>query len=370
VAMGLALVAAGFDGEPPTEPPVPDGAQGATVIVASPSRAEAAVPEPAGTISQPEAPATFADLPRDREVLEHAFAAASMGLDPGVAILVVEVVIDEEGVAYSLFEAGHGGGWSGFWPASSVKLAAAVAAIERVGSLDLTGEASATFPDGFSSTVRDLYWDAVIRSSNVAYDRLLQLASPGFIVSSVGSLGAGTLTVASDFTGVDVNDPRPVVLAGRALAESVPSGHAATEAALVLHAAISPMPYDGPADNVADLIALTDVMRRVMLADVLPGTETFRLPDGDLVRLQDALCRSEPTFFAGAVDKVFPSGTVVCNKAGWLPRDSCVDVALVTPPGSAVRYLVGAVAPYTPGCVTIGPLAATALEALTGRHQG
>jgi hypothetical protein len=369
--MGLALVVAGFDGEPPTEPPnVPDGAREATVIAASPSRSEAAAPEAAGTIGQPEAPPTFADLPRDTEVLEHAFAAASMGLDPGMAVLVVEVVVDESGVAYSLFEAGQGGAWSGFWPASSVKLAAAVAAIERVASLDLTGEASATFPDGFSSTVRDLYWDAVVRSSNVAYDRLVQLASPGFIVSSVGSLGSGTLTVASDFTGVDVNDPRPVVLAGRALAESVPSGHAATEATLALHAAVGPMPYEGPADNVADLIALTDVMRRVMLADVLSGTETFRLPESDLVRLQDALCRSEPTFFAGAVDAVFPSGTIVCNKAGWLPRDSCVDVALVTPPGSAVRYLVGAVAPYTPGCLTIGPLAATALEALTGRHRG
>ena len=133
------------------------------------------------TIDKP----AWADLVRggaDRTSLGDAFARAGYRPPAGTHLLAAKVETGVGQPAYSFFSLGESGfAYSDgrYWPASTVKLMAAVGALRTMRSYSVTGAARVRFddPDGrYEGTVRELYKAALTVSSNVAYNRLMEIA--------------------------------------------------------------------------------------------------------------------------------------------------------------------------------------------------
>ena len=96
---------------------------------------------------------------------------------PGDAnVYAVRVLEGPEGRVYEQFEAGGGALAGDFWPASSIKVLAALGALDFARSLGFTGAATVAFDDGLASqTLRSIYEPAIRDSSNYDYDLLVRI---------------------------------------------------------------------------------------------------------------------------------------------------------------------------------------------------
>src|SRR5438309_2320085 len=95
-----------------------------------------------------------------------------MSLPDGGKVLAARIYGGGSSPAYGYFEAGGGGFTGGFFPASSIKLLAALGALDFARSLGFTGDAVV---DG-GYTIHD-YYDAALRwSSNEDYSELVRIA--------------------------------------------------------------------------------------------------------------------------------------------------------------------------------------------------
>jgi hypothetical protein len=113
--------------------------------------------------------------------LEATLASAGYRLPAGAGVYAAKVTKEPGGLAYEDYQAGVGPMGTNFWPASSIKLLAAVAALEYVGQQGFTGAATVAFGNGAPRTIRSIY-DAAIRiSDNAAYDALVEIAGLDYL---------------------------------------------------------------------------------------------------------------------------------------------------------------------------------------------
>ena len=92
-------------------------------------------------------------------------------------VYAVRIMEGPEGRIYEQFEAGGGALADDFWPASSIKVLAALGALDFARSLGFTGAATVAFDDGLpSQTLRSIYEPAIRDSSNYDYDLLVRIA--------------------------------------------------------------------------------------------------------------------------------------------------------------------------------------------------
>jgi hypothetical protein len=278
----------------------------------------------------------------DGPTLEAALADAGVDLPEGASVYAVR--IDETG-AGTAYEAGEGAGYAGFWPASSVKLLAAVGALEYLADLGFTGEARVTM-DGETFTVADVYEQAIADSSNEAYDQLVRIAGVDWLNERflTAANGFGDTVIQRSYTGwgVDVSRTMTVVEDGRRL--TVPARRASGS-------------YGCEDDgNCSTLLDLTESVRRVTLDAELPDEERFDIAPADVAGLADALLASEG-FVEPAVSGVLGDQAHVYNKPGYVPGDECVDVAMVSQEAAGERYLLAVETPedgwMCPGLVEI-----------------
>lgn len=117
-------------------------------------------PNPPATV--PPDPPAVARQPIDGETLVDALAGSGMTLGLGPSVYAARVVPNGGSLGYREFEAGAGARWTGFWPASSIKLLVAVGALRYLDRLGFTGAATVRFADGFEGQVRRVY-DLAIR---------------------------------------------------------------------------------------------------------------------------------------------------------------------------------------------------------------
>ena len=259
--------------------------------------------------------------------------AAGVQLPPGTNVYAVRLGDGER--EQTVVQAGGGGFGSNFWAASSIKVLAAVGALEFAGSLGFSGEATVTFDSdsGVTATLREIYDAAIRDSANDAYDLLVQIAG-------LDRLNDEFLTAFNGF-------PETVIQAAYAGSEvAVSPGMTFTEDARSVHVpprAAAEGDYGCPEGNCSNLLELVESVRRVVLHHEIPPAERFALSPSDLDALADAL-RGADGFFDEGATSALGVGTRVYSKPGLAPGRDCVDVAYIE--GGGERFLLGVSTPH------------------------
>ncbi len=294
----------------------------------------------------------------DDASLSLAFADAGFALPPGSEAYAARIVAGVDGPAYELHEAGGGAFSEDFWPASTVKLLSAIAALEHVHELGFTSAAHVTFDSGFEDDVSAIVGRAIRVSSNIDYVRT-------FRITGFDRLNEAFLTEERGF-------PRMVLQRSYEAGVSVRSvpGFTLEEDGRSVYVPMtaSGASYGCGADgNCASLFELGEGARRVVLDAEIPASERFAIAPEDRAVVMDALCSATPSFFASGVSRVLGAGARVCHKPGWVPDNDCLDHGVVEDPATGDRFLLAASVPMGPSlsdCDVLGDFAAHAIEAL------
>jgi hypothetical protein len=252
------------------------------------------------------------------------------------------------------YQAGGGADASDFWPASSIKVVVAVGALEYLGTMGLTGAATVSTDDGWSSTVQGLY-DAAIRDrSNEAYDELVQVAGLDWLntVFLTGRNGFSHTVVQRSYSGIDVTASPAMTLTEGDRSVSVPPRSSTAS-------------YDCPDDgNCSTLLELADTVRRVVLDGELPTGERFGIAATDVAGLTSALLNAGGFIDPGVAAALGP-GSLTYDKPGWVSGLDCVDVGLAVQASSGRRFLLGMAVPDDgAGCDVLADIAEHVLDVM------
>lgn len=278
-------------------------------------------------------------------------APTGLGLPPGTDVYAVRLAAG--GGPSSVAEAGGGGLATGFWPASSVKVLAAVAALEFAGSLGFSGSATVRFDGGITATLRQIYDAAIRDSSNEDYDLLVQIAGLDRLNDEFLTLARGfpETVIAQDYAGYDLARSPGMRLSEGSKSTYVPPRVATGD-------------YGCAAGNCSNLFEMVESIRRILLDDEILPSERFAVAPADLRQLRSALLGADGFFNAGAA-AALGRGTRVYSKPGWVPGRDCVDVAFIE--GGGQRFLLGVATPDLDDgseCPSLSPVAAAVLRFL------
>lgn len=239
---------------------------------------------------------------------------------------------------FSLGDTGFRASAESFWPASMVKLVAAVGALATLRGHGLTGSARVSFTDGrgaWSGPVSNLTSSALTHSNNVAYDRLMKIAGFDEINDRLLSAEDGFPFMAMQRAYDAANDPTlrispEIAFDERGRAGTIPRRESARD-----H---PQCPDDG---NCATLFEMLHFLQRVVLHDELDERDRFDLHRADVRALRRCLDRS-PTRIGDGVRAALRHPIVVYNKGGRVPDLVANDHALVVDLRTHRRYLVAA----------------------------
>jgi len=277
----------------------------------------------------------------DRRTIAAAFERRGYTV-PSEAYLLIGGISEVDGrPAYTWFSLGDTGFHASpgsFWPASMVKLIAAVGALETLSGHGLTGSATLSFTDGrggYRGPASRLYGSALTHSNNVAYDRLMKVA--GFDALNDRLLndrdGFPFMTVQRPYD--PGSDPTLRISPEIAYSERGLEGVIPRRESERTH---EQCPDDG---NCATLFELLHFMQRVVLHDELDPRDRFDLHRLDRKAIVRHLAQA-PTRIGTAVGEALGHRVTVYNKGGRVPDLVANDHALVVDEETGRRYLVAA----------------------------
>ena len=288
--------------------------------------------------------------------LDAELAAGGYEVPEDANVYAVRVVEGPEGRVYQQFQAGGGPLASDFWPASSIKVLAALGALDFARSIGFSGAATITFDDGSPSrTLRSIYQPAIRDSSNYDYDLLVRIAG-------VDRLNEEFLTARNGF---------PVTAlyrsyAGVELTESPAMMFEEGDRRAYVPARTTSRDPECPTGNCSNLFEMTESVRRIVMSNELPPDQRFDLEPADIEALADSLREAEG-FFPAAVARALGSGARIWSKPGDALEHECLDVALVQS-RTGKRFLLGASVPHSSGgCEALSRLARGVLELLSAK---
>lgn len=285
--------------------------------------------------------------------LEPALGALGYQLPPGAAVYAARITTEGGALAYDDYQAGGGAMASDFWPASSIKVLAAVGALEFVAEQGFTGAATVRFGNEAPRTIRSIYDAAIRDSANVEYDTLVRLAGVDWLNSQFLTAGRGfqaTVIQKSYTVAGNVRSTPAVTITEGGRTATIPArtGGRVPGCAQV---------------NCSNLFEMSESVRRVVLHGELPEPERFRISATDAAALTDALLAAEG-WFDPAVSRVLGPTARIYSKPGWVGRNDCLDVTLIEARGQ--RYLLSATVPERHGgCPALVTLATNVLRVLT-----
>lgn len=294
----------------------------------------------------------------DDGMLARAFAAAGFSLPAGSEAYAARIVSGVDGPAYELHEAGGGAFSEDYWPASTVKLLSAIAALEHVHERGFSSAAHVTFDSGFEDDLSAIVDRSIRVSSNIDYVRT-------FRITGFDRMNEVFLTTERGF-------PRAVLQRSYEAGVSVRSvpGYTLDEAgrSAYVPATSSTASYGCGSDgNCVSLFELGEGVRRLVLDPEIPEGERFAIAPADRAVVMDALCSATPSFFASGVTRALGAAARVCHKPGWVPDNDCLDHGVVEDPASGDRFLLAASVPMGASlsdCDVLGDFAAHAIAAL------
>jgi len=275
----------------------------------------------------------------DRAAIAEAFAKRSYAAPEEAYLLIGGVSTVAGRPAYTWFSLGDTGfhaSADSFWPASMVKLVAAVGALTTLRACGLTGSARVSFTDGrgaYRGAVSNLYSSALTHSNNVAYDRLMKIAGFDAINDSLLNAEDGFPFMALQRAYDPANDPQLRASPEIAYDEW---GRTGTIPRRESDRAHPQCPDDG---NCATLFEMLHFLARAVLHDELDERDRFDLHRTDVAALRRCLDRS-PTRIGAGVQAALRHPIVVYNKGGRVPDRVVNDHALVVDLKTRRRYLV------------------------------
>lgn len=283
--------------------------------------------------------------------LEPALAALGYRLPPGAKVYGARIGRDAGGLTYEDFQAGGGALASDFWPASSIKVLAAVGALEFIGQAGFTGAATVTLGDEPPRTVQSIYDDAIRSSDNGAYDDLV-------LIAGVNWLNQQFLTAARGF-------PLTVIQKSYLVAGNLLTSPAMTLAEgnrkLTVAARTGTDDPSCPAGNCSNLYEMSESVRRVVFHNEIRESERFRIAPADVAGLTADLLAAEG-WFEPAVAQVLGPSAHIYGKPGDVSTGDCLDVTMIEWAGGRKLLLAATVPEAQGGCPALVTLATYVLR--------
>ncbi len=278
------------------------------------------------------------------------------GLPPGTAVYAAQI---EPGVggrpAYRFYEAGLGAFSQQFWPASTVKILPAVAALEWVHAQGFSRQVTVVWPRR-QDTLERIIDRAIRESSNLDYDLTVQLVGLDWLNQQFLSPERGfpTTQLQRGYSGTfDIHTSPRLILRQGQRQQWIPPRRAQGRGTC---------PAQG---NCANLFEMTEAIRRVVLHAELGEAEQFRIPTATAAWLTELLCRAEPSFLAAGAKMALGGTPRICHKPGWVLSKHCVDSGVIL--AGRERYLLAVAMPaYRAGdnCRGLSQVAYQVLRAL------
>jgi hypothetical protein len=271
----------------------------------------------------------------------------------GANVYAVRVVEGPEGRVYEQYEAGGGALADDFWPASSIKVLAALGALDLARSLGFTGAATVAFDDGLpSQTLRSIYEPAIRDSSNYDYDLLVRIAGLDRLNEEflTAANGFPVTSISRSYGGLPFDESPAMVFEEGDRRAYVPPRTAELAPECT--------------GNCSNLFEMAESVRRIVLHDEIPPEQRFDLDPTDVKALATALQKAEG-FFPAAVTRALGAGATIWSKPGDAAELDCLDVAFIQS-RTGRRFLVAASVPHSSGgCVALSRLARGVLERLS-----
>lgn len=275
-------------------------------------------------------------------------------LPDGANLLIARIFGGADAPAYTFYEAGGGGFSEGFYPASSIKLLAALGALDFARSLGLTGDA--LIDGGYS--LHDTYDAALRYSSNEDYDELVRVAGVDRLNRRfLPDHGYAATAIQEPYvTDEQVLRSPEMVLSEGEREVDVPAREGDDD-------------YGCGGGNCTNLFEMADALRRVVLDPELPAAERFDLSPNDIAGLRDALEGAEGFIAPGVAEALGPD-TRIFTKPGWVPGLDCVETALVVDSRTGHRFLIAISAPDDGSCEELATIARDAILLLNSCDDG
>jgi hypothetical protein len=322
------------------------GAGRSSVVLPRGTRAatQTGVAPPLGPLSEPPSPPASLDAE---------LTARGYQLPERANVYAVRIVDGAGGRTYQQFQAGGGALAEDFWPASSIKVLAALGALDFARSLGYTGAATVAIDgEGAAYTIRSIYEAAIRDSSNYDYDLLLRIAG-------LDRLNSVFLTAANGFPVTSITRP----YAETDVADSPPMVITEGDKRTYVPARTATLKPECEAGNCSNLFEMAESVRRIVLDDQLPPEQRFDIDPADVKDLRQALLDAEG-FFPPAVTAVLGNGAKIYNKPGDTEDFDCLDVALIES-SDGRRFLLAATVPHSSGgCDALVELATQVLRLL------
>jgi len=285
----------------------------------------------------------------DRRLLTRRLAESNIEVPSGTHLVVGRIVEGHAQPAIQWFSYGDTGLVSSrerFWPASSIKLMAAVAALHTARRHGFDGRAKIELDDVYGhmrKPLRRLIRNAIIRSSNPAYNRLVLIA--------------GLDTLNQDVFNADTGYPHVVIqrfyaepVPEATLRESPPIHVDAGDREVELPARLAEGDYSRCPEigNCTSLEEMLDVLFRVVAHDELPPTRRFDIAADDIRNLRSALERAPSKIEDGVRQALGEDAddVEIYNKAGRVRGLDHLDTAFVREATSGRSWLIGVSVPY------------------------
>jgi len=306
----------------------------------APSKAEPEEEAPAEPQAEPEAPPAPANASLDALMASKGFRG-----DSTFKAYVIRTTLSADRsriVSEKRFDyRGTGDDVSNWNPASTVKLFAAIAAMKKADSLGFTGNADIQFGKAeHTRKLKSLVEDALGPSNNIAYD---------FLATFVGhdELNGNFFTRGNGFQRTAL---RRAYESSRWMQMGFSSSLAPSPRLLITEGSKSRTldarlgTIDGGCYSAActSLHDLAEAMRRLMLQEQLPGSQSFRLKPASLTLIRNVLRSARPRGqeVVDAIDEsAFGPGTQFYHKAGYA-GDWFSDNIFVKDPSSRTVWVI------------------------------
>ena len=321
------------------------------------TRAMVVLPEDLRQATVTEARASLGPLsgPPSRPIsLDADLAANGYKVPEEANVYAVRIVEGPEGRVYQQYQAGGGPLAADFWPASSIKVLAALGALDFAHSLGFTGAATVIFDDGTPSrTLRSIYEPAIRDSSNYDYDLLVRIAGVDRLNEEFLTARNGFPATAlyRSYAGIELGESPAMIFEEGDHRVYVPARKASREP-------------ECAAGNCSNLFEMAESVRRIVMSEQLPLDQRLDLDPTDIKALSGALLAAEG-WFPKAVSGALGGGARIWSKPGNAADLDCLDVALVES-RAGKRFLLAASVPHrSGGCEALGKLARGVLELLS-----
>ncbi|MFA5624090.1 MAG: serine hydrolase [Bradymonadales bacterium] len=280
----------------------------------------------------------------DRDYLQNYFNIVGYKPPPNTYALIARVAKIKSTISLQYFSLGDtaftysmtDSGEQNYWPASTVKLLAAVAALIKAQQLGIDSEAQITFSDideDVSASLAELCTAAIVASSNPAYNQLMLFAG----VDEANKTIRQTLAL-----------PQTVLL--RRYARKRPDdnlryspiinyNHENKSGQIAERYSKSEYPQCPREANCTNLVELADLMLRVVLHNELPPKYRLPLAAKDIDMLNNSLLKA-PSCIKNAVRSTMGARSKIFNKGGKVIGDDRLEVAVLSAHKSKERYLI------------------------------